>query len=352
MTRFQYGMFMAVLLSLQPAGIAQERVSVLDLTGKWKFELGDHPEWAAPDCDDSRWGTVRVPSVWENEGYPGYDGYAWYRKRFRAPIEWEGKALYLRVGRVDDVDEVYVNGHLVGFQGEFPPKYRTAYQMKREYPLAPFVLNPGGENVIAVRVFDSELGGGIVAGPVGIYEDPHFLKADYPIQGTWKISAGDDTRWKDPDLDDGRWASVRVPAFWEGQGLKGYDGFAWYRVRFRLPAEADGRSLILLLGKIDDYDETYLNGEFLGRTGRPEDFGAFGKMGKVYDRLRVYTVRRDLLRPGGENVLAVRVFDGLWHGGIYDGPIGFTTPEKYRDWSTRQGKKEPGWMESLKRLWD
>ena len=34
---------------------AQELNKVKDLSGRWKFSIGDNPEWASPDYDDSNW---------------------------------------------------------------------------------------------------------------------------------------------------------------------------------------------------------------------------------------------------------------------------------------------------------
>ena len=48
------------------------------------------------------------------------------RKHFRLPQGAENKSLYLRLGCVDDISEVYLNGHIVGITGDFPPDFRTA----------------------------------------------------------------------------------------------------------------------------------------------------------------------------------------------------------------------------------
>jgi Glycosyl hydrolases family 2, sugar binding domain len=337
----------AILLgTLIQAGIAEDRRLLLDLRGSWKFELGDDMRRSEPNFNDSRWSSIKVPSPWEDQGYPGYDGYAWYRRSFTSPKEWLNKQLYLRVGRIDDVDEVYVNGQLVGFRGVFPPHYLTMYMMQREYPLPTYLLKPNGENVIAVRVFDSELGGGIVDGAVGIFEEVDRLVTDFALEGTWRLTKGYDPAWQNPAFDDSRWPSVKVPAYWDSQGLQEYDGYGCYRLHFRVPPEATSRNLVLLLGKIDDLDETYLNGERIGGTGSPDGW-KLGRDGDEYNRLRAYTVRGDLLRGGSENVLVVKVFDRKWHGGIYDGPIGFTTPEKYRTWSKQQKKGAKNWIDRL-----
>ncbi|HEY6951681.1 MAG TPA: beta galactosidase jelly roll domain-containing protein [Bacteroidota bacterium] len=312
---------------------AQEWKTLLNLRGEWKIELGDNMKWAEPKFDDSRWDNIRVPSAWEDEGYPGYDGYAWYRKHFNPGKEVkDAVAVYVQVGYVDDVCEVYINGHMVGFEGQFPPKFITAYNVSRPYWVPKQYLNYEGDNVVAVRVYDQRLAGGITRGNVGLFEPREYLTPDLDLAGTWKFTTGDKESWKDPDASDGSWNNVVVPAYWETQGFKDYDGFGWYRLKFKVPENLAGERLILLAGRIDDFDETYLNGELIGHTGRmrknidPED------RGNEYTELRAYLIPSGLLVPGRTNVLAVRVLDLFMHGGMYDGPIGLITRDKYREW--------------------
>jgi len=337
------GLLAALLLSLAGPSEAQGLKQLLSLRGGWKFALGDDPQRASPSFDTGSWATIHVPAYWEDEGFPGYDGFAWYRAKFTAPKEWEGKSLYLQLGRVDDVDKAYVNGAPVGGRGSFPPEYRSAYGDNRRYPLASTLLHYGGENIIAVRVYDSQLGGGITGKDVGIYEDPGALVPDQPLTGTWRFATGDEEAWKDPAYNDSRWKEITVPSYWESQGYADYDGYAWYRIHFRVEPAAAGQDIILLLGKIDDVDEVYLNGEFLGRTGRMLRPGEKGSYGNDYQKLRAYTVPRGKLDPQGENLLAVKVHDNYRDGGIYEGPIGFVTREHYQAWTRNKEKKRTFW---------
>ena len=78
-------MFVLLLpLMLVSVAAAEDWKAVLDLRGKWKFELGDDANRASVAFDDSKWAEIFVPSPWEDEGYPGYDGYAWYPQTFPA----------------------------------------------------------------------------------------------------------------------------------------------------------------------------------------------------------------------------------------------------------------------------
>ena len=122
----------------------------INLKGVWRFEIGNNLSYKEPGSDDSKWEKINVPDRWENEGFPGYDGYAWYRIKFNAPSSLKTKKLYLQLGRIDAVDRVYLNGKLVGGKGKFPPKYDPAGEERRCYLLSPELLNFGAENVLAV----------------------------------------------------------------------------------------------------------------------------------------------------------------------------------------------------------
>jgi hypothetical protein len=309
---------------------------VLDLRGQWKFELGDNMKWSLPTFDDSDWDNIFVPSPWENEGFPGYDGFAWYRIHFDFTEQMKRHNLYLRLGFIDDVDEVYVNGRFLGYKGTFPPNNATAYQQERIYYLPLDFLNNTGDNVIAVRVHDRYNIGGIVKGVIGIYQRNSYLNPEYDLSGIWKFKKGDETEWEEENYNDSDWEDVYVPSFWAAYGLKDYDGYAWYRKTFIIPANLKDERLILLLGKIDDLDETYLNGHKIGQTGKIYDNPDRINIGDVaFSQDRAYTIPSSYLNENGVNQLAVRVYDGLLHGGIYDGPIGLVTREQYMDWQRK-----------------
>jgi len=331
----------------------QKFKTLLDLKGKWKLEVGDDPRWADPAFPDMDWVLVSVPAMWETQGFPGYDGYGWYRKTFTAPADWANKRLYLDLGKVDDVDEVYLNGQFIGFNGSFPPEYETAYGNPRHYPIPPGILRPGAENLLAVRVYDSEMGGGIVHGPLQIVEDVFPLLTDQSLEGKWKFMKGDNPDWSAPEFNDRGWQTVRVPAFWETQGYRNYDGYGWYRLKFRASDALQNEHLILFLGKIDDFDEVYLNGQRIGRTGRFESSGDVNGADDAYQWWRAYTIPNGLLKFGADNTIAVRVYDKYMHGGIYEGPVGLVNRERYMKWESKYGKAEKQmnpwgkWLESL-----
>lgn len=334
--------FLIMFFGIMTNANGEDLERLVKLEGMWKFTIGDNMEWADPSYDDSGWEEIFVPSAWEDEGFHGYNGYAWYRKSFDSPRPITNAAYYLVLGFIDDVDEVYLNGKLIGSTGSFPPNYSTAYNSYRKYPIQKSLLNLSGDNLIAVRVYDSQLGGGIMSGEIGIYY-MITLTPDLDLSGMWKFRTGDNSDWKNPDLNDDDWDEALVPSNWESQGYKDYDGFGWYRLEFEVSAKLANHKLVFLLGKIDDLDQAYLNGEYLGSTGNMEGDPFFFDFNFEWQALRGYYIPEDLLKPG-KNVITVRVYDGTMGGGIYSGPIGLITQDHYVDyWKNKKKKRKSIW---------
>lgn len=315
------------VLLAQPLSASSYKQEI-NLAGKWRFEIGDDRTYAEPDFDDASWEPIEVPNMWENEGYPGYDGFAWYRIRFYLPNSLKNKTLYLQLGFIDDIDETFVNGIRVGGEGEFPPNPETAYNMRRLYALDKSLLFFGRENLIAVRVYDYHLGGGIVNGEVGIYSQYDILNLKMDLKGPWKFMEGDSADWADPDWPDGRWETIQVPGYWEKQGHK-YDGIAWYRKTVILPRSWSDSKLILMLGQIDNIDEVFINGTLIGRTGLFPSESDPGMVRGFRGVERAYFIPPGVIRFGKPNTIAVRVMDVHGAGGIYIGYVGFTTRKDY-----------------------
>ncbi len=311
-----------------------------NLDTNWKFSIGDNPEWAQPGFDDRNWDEIKVPSSWENEGFHGYNGYAWYRIKVNIPKELYGKINYLYLGYVDDVDQTFFNGHLIGSTGQFPPDYQSAYNIFRKYIIPPDLINENGPNEIAVRVYDAELEGGILRGEIGIYSSTDYLNADIPLEGYWKFKLRDSLDWKNSDYNDKNWEKIMVPGYWEVQGYPNYDGFAWYRKTVFVPEKYRDKDMVLVMGKIDDFDQTYVNGQLIGSTGDFANDTSVVVLGDIWQEFRGYYIPKNLLKFGQKNVIAVRVYDGFRDGGIYQGPVGLVTQNKYREyWNMRKNGK-------------
>lgn len=319
-----FSVFFIVLFPL--ALMANEMRQILNLNGYWRFCIGDNPEYASVSYNDAHWVKIRVPGRWEDQGYPEYDGYAWYRYSFKLHSVDPNSNLYLIVGYIDDVDAVYVNGKFLKRTGQFPPYYRSAYNEERVYMIPPEMLHSDEENVIAVRVYDGGGEGGIVKGRVGLFVKS-TVRLKINLSGQWKFTEGDNVAYSQYDFDDSKWTDLRVPGIWESEGID-YNGYAWYRKEVSIRNIYDDKKLILILGKIDDMDETYFNGVKIGRMARFPDEGYTDGYFDFYRNDRYYYIPAHLIKWNEKNSIAVRVYDVTGDGGIYDGPVGITTQDE------------------------
>jgi Beta-galactosidase/beta-glucuronidase len=350
-----YGFFaFFLILSILSISVkADDLRKIVSLSGYWKFSIGDDSKWANPSYDDSGWDQITVPGKWEDQGYNDYNGYAWYRKTFKVDGIPENTTIYLMMGRIDDADVVYLNGKEVGRNGSFPPTFLTAYDRIRKYVIPAGYLKEGSDNVISVKVYDTYGDGGIVEGPTGIYYDEDNDLLSLNLNGSWKFQTGDNRTWKTPEFNDETWKSINVPATWESQGYEDYDGYAWYRLKFTVPQNLSTEELYLSLGKIDDIDDVYLNGEHIGNVYdlRKKSWMGIQYTGWEWTMPRAYKIREGLLNRNGSNTIAVRVYDGQGLGGIYEGPIGIMTADNYHIFKKKHHSDSYSYSYSYKSFW-
>ncbi|MCM1115778.1 MAG: DUF4981 domain-containing protein [Clostridium sp.] len=143
------------------------------LNGMWKFYwqrgLGNQPEnFDSAAFNDSSWDEIKVPSVWQTEGYSVPYYYAstfpkaisrnrseipkinhsmqeigFYRKTFVLDDALEGREIFLHFGAAKTALEVYVNGVFVGYsQGSMTP---------HEFDVTKVIKS--GENLITAKVY-------------------------------------------------------------------------------------------------------------------------------------------------------------------------------------------------------
>lgn len=143
------------------------------LNGMWQFfwqrGLKNQPEgFELADFDASSWDEIRVPSVWQTEGYsipyyyastfpkafsrsrakiPSIDHnmqeIGFYRKTFDLDENFEGREIFLHFGAAKAALEVYVNGEFVGYsQGSMLPHEFNVTKMLKK-----------GENLICAKVY-------------------------------------------------------------------------------------------------------------------------------------------------------------------------------------------------------
>ena len=139
---------------------------------------------------------VRVGNgiYWEAFLRYDYNGYGWYRLTFDLPDGMEKEdSLYFIAGAIDDYDETYFNGKLIGQVGKETPNYWMA---QRVYPI-PAGLAKAKGNLLTVRVND-------IGGNGGMYQGPVLISTQKPMSGkgwTTPYPAGSDRDYSyNPDI--------------------------------------------------------------------------------------------------------------------------------------------------------
>jgi sialate O-acetylesterase len=125
---------------------------------QWKdLSFGDENA-ASPDYNDTGWPSMVLPGRFESV-IGEFDGAIWYRRKVDVPGKMTGKDLVLSLGPIDDMDRTYFNGQLVGAN-----EVAGLWQVDRNYKI-PAAIVKEGINTIAVRVLDTQGGGGIWGEP-------------------------------------------------------------------------------------------------------------------------------------------------------------------------------------------
>ena len=141
------------------------------------------------------------------------------------------------------------------------------------------------------------------------------------IGPVWKIrtdpeEVGLEEKWYSEETADSGWAKVRSDknTGWNAQGIGNYNGYAWYRVRFRVPEDffAKGKNVIYF-GAVDEEAEVYINGKkVFEHTSQSTGL----TVQELWQKLFTFEARPHL-RVGEENLMAVRVHNQSDMGGIW-----------------------------------
>jgi beta-galactosidase len=91
---------------------------------------------------------------------------------------------------------------------------------------------------------------------------PALERRSVLLSGPWRFLGSDRLEGAEvPGFDDGAWAEVTVPHTWGERAWRR----AWYRTRFRLAPEDQGKAVYLSFEGVATYADVYLNGHHLGR---------------------------------------------------------------------------------------
>lgn len=153
------------------------------------------------------------------------------------------------------------------------------------------------------------------------------LSADVlDLSGAWRFRldperSGLEDGFAKADLDDSEWDRIIAPYAWgwerlgydrdnpdfRGRNNKPYNGNAWYRKQVFIPERWRDRDLELDLGvRESNRDWLFVNGSPVGDEAMRKDGTKAGR----------FTIPASMLRPGGRNRLAIRVYNDDNRGGL------------------------------------
>ena len=164
----------SVLLLVTALGMAQPAGAQSVTVESGRFCKGDNPSWQKADFEDSSWQVLALDKNWTRQGVKNPNNFGWYRLHAVIPSSLKGGVtgdILLDMGPIDDTDETYLNGHLVGKTGRFPKEeggFEGKWDSPRRYVVSPEWVRWDKENIIAVRVYNG-------GEPGGFYEHPVYI---------------------------------------------------------------------------------------------------------------------------------------------------------------------------------
>lgn len=146
------------------------QAQLVSLPKEVKCKIGDDMTWANQSFNDADWGSKQLGTSLKNDERKE-NIYAWFRIKIIIPSSMKalaehGQGIQLHLGKIDDIDQTYFNGKLVGQTGSFPPDFKTQWQTDRLYVIPVNEVQWDKENVIAVRIFSPDVW-------IGMYEGPY-----------------------------------------------------------------------------------------------------------------------------------------------------------------------------------
>ena len=109
-------------------------------------------------------------------------------------------------------------------------------------------------------------------------------------------------KWSNNELNHANWQDIQLPGYWADTPLGQLNGSVWFRKDINVPESMLGKPVKLVLGRIVDADQAYINGQQVGNT--------------TYQYPpRRYSAGASLLKKG-KNTIAVRVINNSGRGGF------------------------------------
>ncbi|WP_010180802.1 glycoside hydrolase family 2 TIM barrel-domain containing protein [Aquimarina agarilytica] len=160
------------------------------INNHWKFIQADIPDAQKNEYDDAEWQTVNLPHDWSISGAFSKDnpsfsrgawlptGIAYYRKKIDLSQVKKDQKVFIHFEGAYRNAEVWINGNHLG--------KRPFGYIPFEYELTPFI-NFNNENIITVKLDNSEQPGSRWYSGNGIYRNVHLIVKNETYIPTWGV---------------------------------------------------------------------------------------------------------------------------------------------------------------------
>ncbi len=135
--------------------------------------------WYDTAYEPKNWKRIHLPGFWEDQGIRDLNGVVWYRREIEVPEAMTGGEARVKLGRIVDADELFVNGQSVG---------KTTYQYPQRRYLIPAGVLKAGKNIVVIRVSNFGGKGGFVP------DKPYQIEANghtVDLMGDWQYRVGE-----------------------------------------------------------------------------------------------------------------------------------------------------------------
>lgn len=224
-----------------------------------EYSLKTPPAQALPDYYDANWDDCVIRSGWDSQIHGRWRAkhFLWYRTKIDVPATWDGKRIWLEVGRAQDTTWVFVDGRLAGKVAMF----RRAGRGEFGVDLTTYV-RPGRKITLACCVL------GKWVGRKGFHLYVRLSAANDLLKDPWVIRdqlEGQREGMATFECDDNGWQEVLLPGPMMHESKEGC-GIWWLRKKFHWTIyEGWDVPIGLSLKELNCKALVYLNGHLVGR---------------------------------------------------------------------------------------
>jgi len=251
------------------------------LAKDWKYQVGDHPEWANPDFDDSSWQTFSNTNLYNKEIQKKVSKatIVWFRKRISidSTTTQKLKLILLQTG----ASEIFLDGQLIHSLGKVSSNPDSVVPFKADSGPLSFPMEINKEQVLAVRFANKPNKNSllpensrrltILVQKEGFKQElrgNELARGFVRLVNDWKIKIGDNPNWALPNYNDSLWQTAFDPieSLNELYEKGKTPSIVWLRKEFKTDStiKPDVIAQVFQSGA----SEIYLNGELIHKLGR------------------------------------------------------------------------------------